>query len=80
MQVITHKRQKHGPGFGGSFLGQAPEFRSYCYIKAEYDKIGSSIVLVRLCQEHLRQVIFCWSSHQIFGSQRYSGQRRVSEI
>ncbi|GAB7343074.1 hypothetical protein MBLNU457_1157t3 [Dothideomycetes sp. NU457] len=44
VQVITHKRQRHGPWFGGSLLGQTPEFRSYCHTKQEYDEIGSSIV------------------------------------
>ncbi|KAL8823489.1 MAG: hypothetical protein Q9170_008358 [Blastenia crenularia] len=44
VQVVTHKRQKHGPWFGGSLLGQTPEFRSYCHTKAEYDEIGPSIV------------------------------------
>ena len=43
MQVITLKGQKHGPWFEGSLLGQAPEFRSYCHIKTEYDEIGPSI-------------------------------------
>ena len=44
MQVISHRRQRHGPWFGGSLLGQTPEFRSYCHTKAEYDEIGPSIV------------------------------------
>lgn len=35
VQVITHKRQRHGPWFGGSLLGQTPEFRSYCHTKAD---------------------------------------------
>lgn len=35
VQVISHKRQRHGPWFGGSLLGQTPEFRSYCHTKAE---------------------------------------------
>lgn len=34
VQVISHKRQRHGPWFGGSLLGQTPEFRSYCHTKA----------------------------------------------
>ena len=42
--VIHHKRQRHGPWFGGSLLGQTPEFRSYCHTKAEYDEVGPSIV------------------------------------
>jgi actin-related protein 3 len=42
VQVITHKRQRHGPWFGGSLLGQTPEFRSYCHTKAEYEEYGSS--------------------------------------
>lgn len=33
VQVITHKRQRHGPWFGGSLLGQTPEFRTYCHTK-----------------------------------------------
>ncbi|KAH3906162.1 actin-related protein [Parastagonospora nodorum] len=44
VSVITHKRQRHGPWFGGSLLGQTPEFKSYCHTKAEYDEIGPSIV------------------------------------
>ncbi|CRK09583.1 hypothetical protein BN1723_017178 [Verticillium longisporum] len=43
VQVITHKRQRHGPWFGGSLLGQTPEFRSYCHTKAEYQEYGPSI-------------------------------------
>jgi actin-related protein 3 len=35
VQVVTHKRQRHGPWFGGSLLGQTPEFKSYCHTKAE---------------------------------------------
>lgn len=38
VQVITHKRQRHGPWFGGSLLGQTPEFRSYCHTKAEVSR------------------------------------------
>ncbi|TRX89852.1 hypothetical protein FHL15_009285 [Xylaria flabelliformis] len=44
VQVITHKRQRHGPWFGGSLLGQTPEFKSYCHTKAEYQEYGPSIV------------------------------------
>lgn len=36
VQVITHKRQRHGPWFGGSLLGQTPEFRSYCHTKVDW--------------------------------------------
>lgn len=39
VSVITHKRQRHGPWFGGSLLGQTPEFRSYCHTKAEVRKL-----------------------------------------
>lgn len=39
VQVITHKRQRHGPWFGGSLLGQTPEFRSYCHTKAEVRRL-----------------------------------------
>ena len=42
--VIHHKRQRHAPWFGGSLLGQTPEFRSYCHTKAEYDEVGPGIV------------------------------------
>lgn len=41
VQVITHKRQRHGPWFGGSLLGQTPEFRSYCHTKAEVRDINT---------------------------------------
>jgi len=44
VQVVTHRRQRHGPWFGGSLLASTPEFRSYCHTKAEYDEIGPSIV------------------------------------
>ena len=44
IQVITHKRQKHGAWFGGSSLAQKPEFRSYCHTKAEYSEIGPSLM------------------------------------
>ncbi len=48
VQVITHKRQRHGPWFGGSLLGQTPEFRSYCHTKAEV-RLSSSPLSPRLC-------------------------------
>lgn len=35
VQVITHKRQKYGPWFGGSLLASTPEFRSYCHTKVQ---------------------------------------------
>ena len=44
VQVITHRRQKHGAWFRGGLLGQTSEFRNYCHTKAEYDEIGPSIV------------------------------------
>jgi len=44
VQVITHKRQRYGPWYGGSLLGQTPQFRSFCHTKQEYDEIGPSIV------------------------------------
>lgn len=40
VQVITHKRQRHGPWFGGSLLGQTPEFRSYCHTKVGFPPIS----------------------------------------
>jgi len=42
VQVISHKRQRHGPWFGGSLLGQTPEFRSYCHTKAEVSRVPSA--------------------------------------
>ncbi|KAI9667589.1 MAG: Arp2/3 complex subunit, actin nucleation center [Bathelium mastoideum] len=44
VQVVEHKRQRHGPWFGGSLLAQTPEFRSFCHTKAEYEEVGPSIV------------------------------------
>ena len=38
------------------------------------------LVLARLCRGYLRQPMFCLSSHQIFGSWRYSWQRRASRL
>src|SRR5437879_649941 len=40
----------------------------------------AATLLARLCQEYLRQLIFCGSPHPIFGSRRYSWQRRVSRL
>lgn len=47
VQVITHKRQRHGPWFGGSLLGQTPEFRSYCHTKAEVSPSVINIVILQ---------------------------------
>lgn len=44
VQVITHKRQRHGPWFGGSLLGQTPEFRSYCHTKAEVSNTENGLL------------------------------------
>ena len=49
VQVITHKRQRHGPWFGGSLLGQTPEFKSYCHTKAEVCFLLHSWVLEGAC-------------------------------
>jgi len=46
VQVITHKRQRYGPWFGGSLLGQTPEFRSYCHTKAEVSRGDHSLHLL----------------------------------
>ena len=46
VQVITHKRQRHGPWFGGSLLGQTPEFRSYCHTKAEVRALTNALPLL----------------------------------
>ncbi|WKT49167.1 Actin family [Fusarium oxysporum f. sp. vasinfectum] len=45
VSVITHKRQRHGPWFGGSpSLVKPLSSRSYCHTKAEYQEYGPSIV------------------------------------
>jgi len=49
VQVITHKRQRHGPWFGGSLLGQTPEFKSYCHTKAEVCIRGPLIPFQGFC-------------------------------
>lgn len=50
VQVITHKRQRHGPWFGGSLLGQTPEFRSYCHTK-----VSSLLAIYLLANTSYRQ-------------------------
>lgn len=50
VQVITHRRQRHGPWFGGSLLGQTPEFRSYCHTKQ-----GKSTC----CHAHRKKLLEC---------------------
>lgn len=45
VQVITHKRQRHGPWFGGSLLGQTPEFRSYCHTKVCFQTSSHRIII-----------------------------------
>ena len=42
VQVITHKRQRYAPWFGGSLLAQTPEFKTYCHTKAGKSWICSS--------------------------------------
>lgn len=44
VSVITHKRQRHGPWFGGSLLASTPEFKSYCHTKADWYEYGPSVV------------------------------------
>ncbi|RPA86312.1 Actin/actin-like protein [Ascobolus immersus RN42] len=44
VQVITHKKQRHGPWFGGSLLASTSNFSTYCHTKAEYEEYGPSIV------------------------------------
>jgi hypothetical protein len=67
VQVITHKRQRHGPWFGGSLLGQTPEFRSYCHTKAEYDGSLSSHCL-ELSHTDLNRRIRPFNSEKICSS------------
>jgi actin-related protein 3 len=49
VQVISHKRQRHGPWFGGSLLGQTPEFRSYCHSKSIFHISHMSLVFEMYC-------------------------------
>jgi actin-related protein 3 len=69
VQVISHKRQRHGPWFGGSLLGQTPEFRSYCHTKAEYDEIGPSSKFYPNCFFFMIFVAFDYSPWNICGPQ-----------
>jgi actin-related protein 3 len=62
VQVITHKRQRHGPWFGGSLLGQTPEFRSYCHTKAEV-RFPKFSALFRKCTNQTTVVPRVWSEH-----------------
>lgn len=52
VSVITHKRQRHGPWFGGSLLGQTPEFRSYCHTKA-----GEFLAIILTYEDSLLMVL-----------------------
>lgn len=69
VQVITHKRQRHGPWFGGSLLGQTPEFRSYCHTKAEVSQIyhvhlqnpgTNSMIVRRVWTKHRAKIRPSW--------------------
>lgn len=44
VNVISHKKQRYGPWFGGSLLASTPEFPSYCHDKQSYEEYGPSIV------------------------------------
>lgn len=66
VQVITHKRQRHGPWFGGSLLGQTPEFRSYCHTKAEVSFPPRVAVLLSLPLSHGRPVLFLLQRRRLF--------------
>lgn len=87
VQVVTHKRQRHGPWFGGSLLGQTPEFRSYCHTKAEYDEVGPSSKTSLCCMTcrilaklfcSCQTVCFAWGSRKhlrpLVGIRQYSIQ------
>lgn len=43
VNVISHKKQRYAVWFGGSLLGDTPEFYSYCHSKAEYEEYGPGI-------------------------------------
>ena len=43
VNVISHKKQRYAVWFGGSLLGDTPEFQGYCHTKAEYEEYGPSI-------------------------------------
>lgn len=70
VQVITHKRQRHGPWFGGSLLGQTPEFRSYCHTKAEVRTTSPVVILACHTDKHVYSIkntdqalcedLLCW--------------------
>lgn len=57
VQVITHKRQRHGPWFGGSLLGQTPEFRSYCHSKSSFTFAWVARGIFRFCQDKIKRCL-----------------------
>ncbi|KAL9933427.1 hypothetical protein V8E36_007603 [Tilletia maclaganii] len=44
VNVISHKMQRYAVWYGGSLLGSLPDFKNFCYTKADYDEHGPSIV------------------------------------
>ncbi len=44
VNVISHKMQRYAVWYGGSLLGSLPDFKGFCYTKADYDEHGPSIV------------------------------------
>jgi actin-related protein 3 len=43
VNVVSHKKQRYAVWFGGSLLGDTPEFYSYCHTKKDYEEYGPSI-------------------------------------
>ncbi|KAJ3195031.1 Actin- protein 3 [Irineochytrium annulatum] len=43
VSVLQHRRQRYAVWFGGSLLGEMPEFYNYCHTKAQYEEFGPSI-------------------------------------
>lgn len=82
VQVITHKRQRHGPWFGGSLLGQTPEFRSYCHTKAEvrfpkfsplFRKCTNQTTIVpRVRSQHCAEVCSSWRTWWFLNQSSFS--------
>ncbi|KAI9224651.1 actin family [Blastocladiella britannica] len=43
VNVVSHKRQRYAVWYGGSFLGDTPEFYNVCHTKKDYEEYGPSI-------------------------------------
>jgi hypothetical protein len=61
VQVISHKRQRHGPWFGGSLLGQTPEFRSYCHSKFPHSHVSVRFAITLVPHDGYSYTAYHWS-------------------